>query len=82
MANPKSKALQFFRDRVRKLIAARNLAVKDIAEAAGLTREHLSRILNSDKHDCNIGTCEKIAEALDVSLIELITPEKTSKKSA
>jgi transcriptional regulator with XRE-family HTH domain len=75
-----SPTMIIFRDRVRKLIELRDTTMEDIAEKAHITREHLSRILNGH-YTPKITVAEDIAQALGLSLVELLA-EKKSKKTA
>ena len=49
----------------------RGLSAKALAEAAGITQPYLSQI-ESGKRDGTIGTMKKIAEALKVTVDELV----------
>ena len=81
MASPESEVMLVLRSRVRKLIEAREMTIKQLADEAGLTREYLSKMLGGH-HDCSLVNCEKLAKALHVSVLDLLTPEKNSKKTA
>lgn len=81
MAKPQSEAMQLFRDRVRRILEARHITIKDLADTAGTNRPYLSKVL-SGRHDPTIPFAEEVAKALGVNLVELLSPEKNSKKSA
>ncbi len=81
MASQESQVMLILRSRVRKIIEAREITIKQLADDAGLTREYLSKMLGGH-HDCSLVNCEKLANALGVSVLDLLTPEKNSKKSA
>ena len=49
----------------------RGLSAKALAEAAGITQAYLSQI-ETGKRDGTIGTMKKIAEALEVTIDDLV----------
>ncbi len=74
-----SSSMSILNRNVRLKLAEKGMTVKDLAERIGLYREALSRILNG-KVDTTIGNAERISEALDTPLCELIKPQKIGKK--
>jgi len=70
MASKNSKAMTLFRKRVQHEIKSRGLTVTYLAECAGISRTHLSQILNGAT-DTTVCVAERIADSLDVSFIEL-----------
>jgi len=57
--------------RIRKLREARNVSQVDLARRAKVTREHLNR-LEAGRYDPSVGTLQRIAKALGVSVTELL----------
>ena len=56
---------------IRIAMATKEMEQKDIAAASGITPGHLSTVVNG-KHSATIPTVQKIADALDMKLSELI----------
>jgi transcriptional regulator with XRE-family HTH domain len=56
---------------LRRLRNARALTQADVAKKAGLSREYLSRI-EGGRQDPTVGTLEKIAKALKVTVVDLV----------
>lgn len=81
MAKEDSEAMQILRNRVRRIIEARNLTIKDVAVSSGVTREYLSRML-AGRQDCSLINAEKLAKALGISMSELFAAEEFDKKTA
>ena len=81
LANAQSQAMEVFRNRVKRLLEAKEMTIQDLADAAGTNRPYLSRVL-SGKSDPTIPYAESIAAALDAKLADLISSEKKSKKTA
>lgn len=81
MANAKSESMEVLRDRVRKILDARNMTIQDLADAMNRPRPYLSKVLGG-KHDPTISYVEEIANALHVKLVDLFSKEKNSKKLA
>jgi transcriptional regulator with XRE-family HTH domain len=58
---------------IRDHLARRGWEQYRLADHAGIGRSHLSRLLNLQQSP-TLGTLEKIAEALDVSVRDLLPP--------
>ncbi len=63
--------LQNFRDNLRKQIDASGMSKTAIAEAAGIHRVTLHKIL-AGEFEPSLDMCEKLAEALEIKPIEKI----------
>lgn len=59
--------------RLREVAAERGVALTHVADRAGVGRSHLWRLLNAEA-GATIDAVEKIAEALDVDPVALLTP--------
>lgn len=81
MTVPDSEVMAILRTRIKKLLQARNLTIKEVAESSGIKRESLSRML-SGHFDCTLTNAERLAKTLGLTLSELISPEEIEKKSA
>lgn len=68
-----SSAMTNFNQNVLRLLAEKQMTVKDLAEKIGMHRQGLSRILNGHV-DTTMGNAERIAEGLQVHLYDLIKP--------
>ena len=62
---------QRFADRVRKLVLQRGWSQNQFADAAEVSRGHLSHVLGGKKSP-TLRTMEKIAKALDVEVRDLL----------
>ena len=58
--------------RIRKLRLAREMSRADLAAAAKISREYV-RLLEAGRYDPTVGTLQRIAKALKVTLAELVT---------
>ncbi len=63
-----------FRENVRRYTKLRGLTYSELADKAELSREWLSKML-SGKSNPTLPVCERIAEALDMSLEALISSQ-------
>ena len=68
----KSPAMKTFVQNVKTLLHAYGWTHQDLADAVGVHRQHVSRVLTGDSG--TISTVEAIAVALNVSLSELFSP--------
>jgi transcriptional regulator with XRE-family HTH domain len=59
--------------RIKALRETRGLSQATVAKAARISREHLAR-LEGGHYDPSVGTLERIAEALGVSLMSVLRP--------
>ncbi len=57
--------------RIKAIRAKKRLSQAAVAAGAGISREHLAR-LEAGRYDPSVGTLEKIAKALGVSLLTLL----------
>lgn len=57
--------------RLRALTAARGLTVQEAAEAAGLTRQHVSTLLSGRSPRPTVETVAKVLAALDATWADL-----------
>jgi transcriptional regulator with XRE-family HTH domain len=57
--------------KIKRLRAAREMTQAVLAKKAGLTQVHIAR-LESGKHDPTLGTLQKLAKALKVTVGELV----------
>jgi transcriptional regulator with XRE-family HTH domain len=62
--------------RLREVAAERGLALTHVADRAGVGRSHLWRLLNAEA-SATLDAVEKIAEALDVEPLALLTTRAT-----
>jgi transcriptional regulator with XRE-family HTH domain len=58
---------------LREVAAERGLALTHVADRAGIGRSHLWRLLNADA-SATLDAVEKVADALDVEPLALLTP--------
>ena len=65
------KSLKQIGERVRELREAKGLSVSDLAIKAGMKRPNLSR-LEHGRHQPSLETLERVAEALEASVAELV----------
>jgi transcriptional regulator with XRE-family HTH domain len=66
--------------KIRTLRAERQITLPDLADKAKLSKGLLSKIENSEDSNPSLDTLFKIAEALDVTLSELLETEKVQLK--
>ncbi len=64
--------MKIFVQNVKTLLHAYGWTHQDLADAVGVHRQHVSRVLTADSG--TISTVEAIAVALNVSLSELFSP--------
>lgn len=64
--------------RVRALRQERQMTLPGLAEAAGLSKGLLSKMENSSDANPSLATLQKIAEALDVTLADLLDRDKVT----
>ena len=58
---------------IRKIIEAKGLKVRFIAETAGISRQNLSRLMNYPEQSTNLETAIKICKALGEPLEKVFT---------
>ena len=68
-----------FNTNVRSALGKKDWTVKQLADAIGMHREALSRILNGHV-DTSMGNAQKIADALSCTLAELVTIQTPATK--
>jgi transcriptional regulator with XRE-family HTH domain len=59
--------------RLREVAAERELALMHVADREGIGRSHLWRLLNAEA-SATLDALEKVAEALDIDPLALLTP--------
>jgi transcriptional regulator with XRE-family HTH domain len=64
-------AMSTFIENVRNTLAARGLTIQDLANLTGIARPNLSKILSS-KENVTLDRAERIANALGISLSDLL----------
>lgn len=64
------------RNNMRVLLAKKRQKVSDVAAATGLSKSTLTALYYERTKRPDIGTLQRVAEFLDVSLDELLTPEE------
>lgn len=57
---------------IRRLAVARGISLNRLADFAGVGRRHLFSVLAGD-HDPTLGWCARVAAALDVDLVQLLS---------
>ena len=57
--------------RIKEIRQSKNLSITELAKKAGIKRPNLSR-LESGKHLPSLDTIEKLAEALEVSIADIV----------
>jgi transcriptional regulator with XRE-family HTH domain len=62
--------------RVRTLRTERKITLPDLAERAGLSKGLISKLENAEETNPSLSTLYRIAEALDVTIADLIETEK------
>lgn len=75
---PDSKATDRLRERIREEIERRGMTIQSLANASGLSRVGISRVLNGHS-DCTILFAEKIADSLEMRLHELLSTDLEQK---
>lgn len=70
------KALEAFRLSVRRQYPLRGLTQVTLAERAGISEQHLNRILKGLVSP-SLEVCDDIATAMNVPLVELLAPENS-----
>jgi len=68
----KHTAMKRFIDNVKTIMESRGLTVQEVADSCGMRRPNLSVILNG-REGVTLDRAERIAEALDVDLSDLIS---------
>lgn len=58
--------------RIKNIIAAKGMTIKEVAEKMGITPQTLGNIVN-EKNNPNISTLERIAKVLEVPMSSLFT---------
>jgi transcriptional regulator with XRE-family HTH domain len=61
--------------RLQRAIAARNMTQSEVADAVGMSRQQLGKIVGGANPNPGILMVEKIAEAIGVSMAELYRDE-------
>jgi transcriptional regulator with XRE-family HTH domain len=61
--------------RLQRAIAARNMTQSEVADAVGMSRQQLGKIVSGANPNPGILMVEKIAEAIGVSMAELYRDE-------
>ncbi len=70
-----SKTSELFRNRVREEISKQGKTISTVASDAEISFVHLSRVL-SGKADVSMPIAEQIADALDIPLHQMLTPNQ------
>ena len=58
---------------IKRIIEAKGLKIRFIAEVAGISRQNLSRLINYPDQSTNLETAIKICKALDEPLENVFT---------
>ena len=69
---PISKILVMAKFRIKTIISAKGMSIKDVAEKMGVAPQTLGNIVN-EKNNPNISTLERIAKVLEVPVSSLFT---------
>lgn len=72
------KSLQHFRQNVARLMEDRGLSYRELAEMAGMSYVFLHRVLTG-KANPSIDVADKVADALDAQLSDLIADPSAKK---
>lgn len=64
--------MTIFASNVRRHLDLRSMSIQDLADVCGIHRANLSRILHGHEN-VTLERAERIAEALEVTLAELVT---------
>ena len=70
-----SEAAKVFRERVREVMTLRGTTITELAEAVGMSRPGLSRVL-SGAEGISLSRAERIADEINISLADLLNSEK------
>lgn len=62
--------------RLQRLIAKYHMSQSNVADAAGMTRQQISRIINGSNAEPKIATVERIVEAIGSTMVELYQQEQ------
>lgn len=68
-----SQNLQTFADNIRKQRAKLNISQEKLAEICGLHRTYVGQVERCEKN-ISMDSMERIAKALNVTVLELLTP--------
>ena len=60
---------------IRHLREKKHWSLSDLSKATGITHDHIGRIERGEVENFTIKTLDKIAEALQVEVTELIAPK-------
>lgn len=69
---PISKILVMAKFRIKTIISAKGMSIKEVAEKMGVAPQTLGNIVN-EKNNPNISTLERIAKVLEVPVSSLFT---------
>lgn len=69
-----SQNLQTFADNIRKQRAKLNISQEKLAEICGLHRTYVGQVERCEKN-ISMDSMERIAKALNVTVLELLTPD-------
>lgn len=70
-----SQNLQTFADNIRKQRAKLNISQEKLAEICGLHRTYVGQVERCEKN-ISMDSMERIAKALNVTVLELLTPNQ------
>lgn len=73
-SSPTVTAMDVFAENVKRILSRDGHSVTSIAQATGMSRPGLSAILNGRGGNCSLETAEKIANAIETPLFQLLKP--------
>jgi transcriptional regulator with XRE-family HTH domain len=73
--------MNIFSTNVRRHLELQGLSIQELSDACGIARSNLSRILHGHEN-VTLERAERIAEALEVTLAELVTAPRKAAASA
>jgi len=70
----KSKAMNTFSQNLKRILEARGWSKQHLADLCGIDRAYVSRLI-SGEHSPSLELSERIANACDLELYEILTPK-------
>jgi transcriptional regulator with XRE-family HTH domain len=69
---PPSDSMAVFCEAVKARLSIKQISQGELAKRLGCTPTHVSKLLRGKAGNCSLETCDKIAQAMDTTLIELL----------
>ncbi len=72
---PTSDTMAIFCDAVKRRLRIIRISQNELARRLDMDASHLSKVLQGKAGNCSLDTCDKIAQAMETTLIELLNSE-------